>query len=394
MKDKVEEATLLARYIASVKKHGGEDRIEKAIEKGKSYTKKNPEDKIVRPAFLSLLTSKCEDKKIIIEAIEDAVVYLKNHPEDKAIRSAYLRFFKYKGFLRLEDIKWTVEDANNYMKEYSPHHLFQDFITLIEKIIKNDINVAVNVELVKQFGYEFINLSKKINILAALNFANFLRTQKDFDGAKKIFEDLLRIRANPETRGNIYYSYGKMFLGQAMNLESTIKEHLEKLNEAEKKFREAFKVNEMHYMALVFLSVTLREKGREREAKNVLEDAEKKAKEKKGEKFSFGEIPYKIGVFYLRFKRYEEAIYWLAMARDKDPEEYTNYWKLGCAQLKNAFILKGVESHQQSKELLNEAFSNLETSIKKAPKLFQLPASKEIPDLIEECKKHLQDFEM
>jgi tetratricopeptide (TPR) repeat protein len=278
------------------------------------------------------------------------------------------------------------------MKQYGPIPLFDNYITLVLKTKKTEINIKINTDLVMQLGYSYIN-STKSNPRAIRDFANYLATEKRFDEALKIYENLLKIKTNAETQSSIYFSYGQMLLGQAMVLEPSSMDRVKTLKEAEEKFRKAFEINKLHYMALVFLSITLKEKGEVEEARKELERAERIAEEfkkVKKEKFSHGEIPYKIGVFYLEFNRYEDAIYWLKIACNKEPENFANWWRLGYAKKKYALLLKE-QSRGEYKKFLEEALSDLEMSWEKAPELLQLPASEEIPNLIVECKKHLQN---
>jgi tetratricopeptide (TPR) repeat protein len=348
---------ILARYLASEKRYGDEERIKKAIAIGSSYLKSNPEDKVIRQAYLELVRKK--------------------------------------GLFDIEVIKQALEDAEEWMKKHSSNQLFQDYICFVENIKKKGLNVEINVDQVKEFGYKFINSIKDgRNAQAIIDFANYLTAEKYFDEAGKIYENLLKIKTDPKTKSNIYFSYGQMLLGQAMNLEFTKVERLEKLKEVEEKFRKAFRINTMHYMALVFLFITLKEQRRE-DVEKIFKDAEaimRRVKKKKKEKASLGEISYKIGNFYLKFDRYEDAIYWLRLARQKDLENFVNWWKLGEAKIKHALILKEKGFHEQSKDLLNKSLSNLKTSLEKAPKFLQLPASKEIPELIRKCENHLQNY--
>ena len=125
------------------------------------------------------------------------------------------------------------------------------------------------------------------------------------------------------------------------------------------------------------------------------EEGMKNLKKKKGERVSLGEIPYKIGNFYLSFNRYEEAINWFKKAHEKDPENWTNLWKLGCAKISYAVLLKERGLMNKAKVFLEEALQHLEMSLKKAlskEEIFQLPAREEIPDLIEQAKSYLREI--
>ncbi|RSN76259.1 hypothetical protein [Candidatus Methanodesulfokora washburnensis] len=349
------------------------------------------EDPEILVRYLSSEKKYANDKERIKNAIIRIWAYLQSHPEDKVVRQAYLSFITEKGFFNLEDIKVALEDAEKWMKQFGPIPLFDNYITVILKIKKTGINIKIDTDLVTQLGYSYIN-SAEGNPRVIRDFAKYLATEKRFDEAQKIYENLLKIKTNPETKSSIYFTYGQMLLGQAMTMEPSSIERMEKLKKAEEKFRKAFKINNLHYMALVFLSITLKEEGKEEDAKKKLEKAEKiarKFKKARQEKFSAGEIPYKIGVFYLEFDRYEDAIYWLEMACNEEPENFANWWRLGYAKKKYALLLKE-QSREEYKRFLSEALSDLEISWKKAPKLLQLPASEDIPNLIAECKKQLQ----
>lgn len=390
MRDPEYRVILLERYLSSVKKYGDDERVKKALSKSSSYLKDHPENKRIRVARKSLLRVRCKDREVISKEIEENAAFLTNHIEDKNVRSAHLCLVRDKGLLRTADIRWTLEDAQQYMEKFGPHPLFQDYVTLVLKVVKTGIDVNIDVEFVRQIGYSFVNSVRgKFNIRATINFANLLISWKYFDEAERIYEDLLKARADRETRSNVYFYYGKMLLIQAMSLEFAKNEYLRRLHKAEEKFMNAFRVNEMHYMALTFLSIALREQRKEREAEDVLGDAHRIAKRKKKGETSPGEIPYKIGVFYLEFNRFKDAIYWLELASKRDPKDWTNWWKLGTAKTKLAVILEDKDV-KQSTNLLREALSNLELSIKKAPTLLQLPASEEIPNLIATAKTRLK----
>lgn len=352
MKSLDEDPEILVRYLSSEKRYGNEERVKNAI------------TKVWR--------------------------YLQNHPEDKVVRQAYLSFIRDIGLLNIEQIKRTLKDAEQWMQKYGSTSLFQSYITLVEKIKKTGLNIDIDIDLVKLLGYDFINSNKsRRNPQVLRNFANYLTIEKCFDEARKIYESLIEIKTDIETKSNVYFSYGEMILTQAMFAAPASTERLEKLKEAEEKFRKAFKVNPFHYVALIFLYITLKEEGKEREAEKELEKAKqigKRYKEKKGKKFSAGEIPYKIGVFYLKFERYEDAICYFKKAINEEDENFASRWKLGYAQLKHALILNEKEFSQQFNELCNEALINLKMSLQKRPKIFQLPAREEIPKLIRECE--------
>jgi len=105
--------------------------------------------------------------------------------------------------------------------------------------------------------------------------------------------------------------------------------------------------------------------------------------------FHPGRLLYKIGNVYLEFNRYKDAIDRLKKAIEEEPEDFTNWWKLGHAKMKLAFIKEERGFHKEAKDLFVEALSELETAWEKADKPLQLPASREIPAQIEECKRHL-----
>ena len=469
LKDHPDDYKVRVSYLTLVKEKGNQEKIEEAIEDTTKWLKDHPEDNTVREAWLVLIRDKGNQEQIR-RGIGDTISWLKVHPEDNKIRSVYLSLVRDEGFFE-EDIKPALDNMEQWMKKHGPHPLFQDYLPLIEKIIKTEIDIDIDIELVKQFGYEFINSCKwEYNIRLIRGFADWLSREKFFDRAEQIYEKLLKTKMRNLERSMIYFSYGKMFFGQAMNLEFSNEERMEKLKKAEEKFREVLEVRLQHHMAHAFLAITLKELGEDYEAKyefnhaewlapfdekrkmlfigsippklelkNILDnynipneikdifEAEGKAlsknafvKKKKKIKnrwvikdsesyyliieekmgldiaklsiygdYHPGRLPYKIGNVYLTFNRYEEAIFWLKIAIREEQENFANWWNSGYAKMKLAFDLEEIRSREETKYLLVEALSDLETAWKKAPKPLQLPASKEIPEQITECKKYL-----
>jgi tetratricopeptide (TPR) repeat protein len=471
LKDHPEDYHVRGSYLLLVKDKGSQEQIKEVIEETtKWWLQNHPDDNVFHEVWLVSIRDKGnrEQKR---KGMEDTISWLKDHPEDNKIRSVYLSLVIEKCFLK-EYIRLALEDTEQWMKKHGTHPLFRDYLPLIGKIIKTEIDMDIDIELVKQFGYEFINSCKwEYNIWPIKAFADWLRSEKFFDEAEQIYESLIKIKIrNRRSRSGIYFGYGKMFLGQATNLEFTYEDRLKKLKRAEEKFRDAIKIHKGHHMAHSFLAITLKELGEDKEAKkefgvaewwapfdekgkmvfiqsipsrlelkNILDNyiipneikdifeaegktlsknafVKKKKKiknrwvikdsesyyliieEKMGSdiaKLSIygdyhpGRLPYKIGNVYLTFNRYEEAIFWLKIAIREEPENFANWWKSGYAKIKLAFDLEEIKSREETKYLLVEALSDLETAWKKAPKPLQLPASKEIPEQITECKKYL-----
>jgi tetratricopeptide (TPR) repeat protein len=105
--------------------------------------------------------------------------------------------------------------------------------------------------------------------------------------------------------------------------------------------------------------------------------------------FHPGRIAYKIGNFYLDFYRYEEAKYWLEIATKEEPKDFANWWRCGVAKMELALTMEKKVSHKEAIDIYAEALSDLETALEKADESLQLPASKDIPERISECRKHL-----
>ena len=475
LKDHPDDNKVHAGYLSLVKEKGNKEKIEEAIEETTKWLKGHPDDNMVREAWLVLIRDKGNQEQIR-RGIGDTISWLKVHPEDNKIRSVYLSLVRDKGFFHEEDIKSALDDTEQWMKKHGTHPLFQDYLSLVEKVIKTGIDVDIDIELVKQFGYEFINSCKrKGNPRLIRGFADWLRREKCFDDAEQIYENLLKRKMGKGERSKTYFSYGKLFFSSAMNLEFTNADRIGKLKRAEEKFREALKTHKGHHMAYVFLYITLKEEGRENEAENELELAKWwfPINVKKKELFLFSSLPpnynfknslnngiipkeikndfkirgnplsrsatikmkahnrweitdkssaypyyivmideikrgktkeyklntygnfhpgrllYKIGNVYLEFNRYKDAIDRLKKAIEEEPEDFTNWWKLGHAKMKLAFIKEERGFHKEAKDLFVEALSELETAWEKADKPLQLPASREIPAQIEECKRHL-----
>lgn len=402
-------SNILARQIKFVENYGSNEEVIKKLEEISTYLRKHPDDKIVRSSFLSLVKKKCEDKNIIIETINETILYLKNHLDDIATRQAFLSFIIERGFFKEEDIKWVIDDATHFMETHGTLHLFGSYIPLILKVMKTKVGVEVDTQKVKEFGEKFIQNNKQVDIKAILNFANFLEITGNYSEAIKLFDRLLdhvsktcvsktinidMVSNIIDMVSNIYFRYGKLLLTQAI-FSKDKGEKIKKLKEAEEKFNCAVKINELHYASLIFLYIVLREEGK-KNIEDILQKAEEtmikyKKKKNKNEPISYGEIPYKIGIFYLAIGRYEDAIHWLKEAKGKDPENFANYYNLGYAQFEQALLLEN-KNPSEYERLLKEVLSNLNISLQKAPKLLQLPASKKIPEIIEECKRRLEEI--
>jgi GTPase SAR1 family protein len=467
LKDHPEDNEVRKVWLVLIRDKGDQEQIRRGIEGTILWLKDHPDDNTVREAWLVLIRDKGNQEQIR-RGIEGTILWLKDHPEANEIRSVYLFLVREKAFFK-EDIKLALDDGEQYMKKYGSHFLFRDYLPLVDKIRKTKIDVGINVELIKQFGYEFINSCKwKHNIRPIKNFADWLRREKIFGEAEQIYERLIKEKMRNLERSVVYLSYGKMFLAQAMNLEFSNEERMEKLKKAEEKFREALNVHRGLHLAHSFLAITLKEQGKDVEAekefelaewwapfaeekkmvfiksipsrlklKNILDKyiipneikdifeaegktlsenasvkKETKIKNRWGIKdnesyyliieirsntarlniygnYHPGRLPSTIGKAYLTFNRYKEAMDWLEIAIREEPENFLDWWRLGYAKMKLAFDLEEIKSREETKYLLVGALSDLETAWEKAPKPLQLPASKDIPERIAKCKKHL-----
>jgi tetratricopeptide (TPR) repeat protein len=472
-----EDRMIFTKYLSLVKDEGDQDEVEKAIEEITKWLKGHPEDNIIRELYIVLIRDKGNQGQVE-KAIEEITKWLKGHPEDNMICSDYLALVRDRCFLE-EYIRPALGDAEQRMKKHGSHPLFQDYIPLVKKILKTKSEIEIDVELVKQFGYEIIDLWEQEDKARynkwIINFADLLLLMGCLNEYERIYKMLHELNLNPETKSALRFRYGKKFLGEAMNPELTNDERIEKLRRAEVTFREVLEIHRGHYMAYVFLYITLKEEGRDNEAEKELKHAKwwfplnVKMKElvlfssipsnynfehllnrgiipkeikndfdikgnplsrsatikmimrdrweitdkssaypyyivlidkiKRGEtneyklntygKFHPGRIAYKIGKFYLDFYSYKEAEYWLEMATKEEPEDFTNWWKSGVAKMELALIIEEKVSHKEAIDIYAEALSDLETALEKAGESLQLPASKDIPERIAKCRKHL-----
>lgn len=372
-----------------MKSEGNEEEVKKAVDFCRMLIKENPEDKPIIEAYLSLIKERGEREKVTKEAVEYAISWLESHPDDNKIRLITLNLVRVKGFF-VEYIRPVLNDAEEWMKKHGPHPLFGSYMKLIEKVMKTETDVPVNFERVRHLCYSFIASSEgKKNISPIINFAELLWGKGAHEEAEKIYRGLLEIKANPLTMSTIYLSYGKRFLGDAMDPQLTQQKRMEKLEKAERIIEGALEFHKGHYIAHMFLSIVLKEKGNEDEQRKELKEAERWNRIAKKERFSAGEIPYKVGNFYLGFDCYEEAVRWFKIAIETNPRNFVNWWKLGDAKKRKAIIQKEAGLYVESKKLFKEAISDLETALKEAPEFLQLPASRDIPANIEECKREL-----
>ena len=389
LKEHPEDKVIREALLTLVKERGSREEIKKAINDTVSWLKEHPEDNKVREAYLVLIREKGEQEQVK-KAINDTVSWLKEHPEDNKTRSVYLTLVRDRGFLKLEDIEQALADAEEWMKKYGPHPLFIDYLALVKKVRKSEIGIVTNFELIKQLGYKFINSCKwEDNIIPINGFARWLSEETCFDESEQIYTNLLKIEIpNKKVKAGVYFGYGMLFLSQVMKLKLTDEERLERLKKAEEKFTEVLK-NVKGNMARAYLAIALWEQARFEEAEKEFKHVEWWARNVPAVDYSPGKLFFETGKFYFEFNQHEEARFWYDKAAGEEPKNFANWWGLARAKMGLAIILEKKGKVEEARNLFSEALLELEKALEKAPKPLQLPASREIPNQISECKKHL-----
>lgn len=275
LKSHPEDETIIVRYLSLLKKLNG-DLIKEAIKETSYWLMNHPEWRGVRVSYLATVREKGEQEDAE-RAIEETITWLENHPEDREVRPAFYSLVRDRGFHRTDYVKWALNDAEKFMREYGPS-LFPNYLALVSKLIKTGVNIPIDIELVKQYGYSFLNNSQwDKSALLIEDFASFLSYQGFFDEAETIYEKLSKLerlsRKKRKIMSKIYFGYGMLFLNQAMRLKLTSEEKKEKLKEAEEKFKRAIEYYRGNHMAYGFLGATLKEQGKSEEAKKAFEMA-------------------------------------------------------------------------------------------------------------------------
>lgn len=364
----------------------------------------NPEDKVVFERYLALIREKGKSERLM-RVIENTFTWLKKHPDDNKIRGIFLTLIRDRGFLETRHIKNALEDAENYLRRYGPYPLFPIYLTLVRKIKKAEINVKVDKKFVSDMGYQFINSCKwqdKIKQIA--DFAAWLCEIGSYGEAEEIYKKLIPIS---QTRGKImsayvYFGYGMLYLSQCFTLNLEESERLKKLNIAEEKFRNALE-NLKGHIARAFLGIVLWEQKRVEESQREFKHAEWWARYYRERistlpdnlrDFAYlpGKLFYELGKFYLKFERYREARFWFRKAKEEEPDNFANWWRLASANIGLALAAEKRGRHLRARNLFSTALLQLKNALEKAPKPLQLPASIDIQAKIEECEKHLEKF--
>jgi len=392
LKDHPNDKNVLEAFLTLVRTRGSQEQIKKAIEETTKWLTEHPDDNKVRESFLVLVREKGEQEQVE-KAINETASWLKNHPEDKKIRSVYLSLVRDRGFLRLEDIKRAVDDAEGWMEKYGPHPLFPDYLTLVKKVRKSEIGIETNAELIKQLGYMFTSSCNwEDSILLIDSFARWLSEEKFFGESEQIYDKLSKMEIHSKkVKSDVYFGYGMLFISQAINQKLTYQERLEKLKKAEERFKVALE-NVKGHLARAYLGISLWEQKRFKEAEKEFKHAEWWARNVPTTGYSPGKLFFEIGKFYLEFDRFKEAKFWYEKATEEEPRNFANWWGLAKAKIGSAIILKKQGMVVEAKDLFFEALSDLEKAVENAPHPLQLPASRDVPNQISQCKKYLSNM--
>jgi tetratricopeptide (TPR) repeat protein/predicted MPP superfamily phosphohydrolase len=386
-----EDTAVRQPYISLVKRKGSREQAEDLIEKTALWLEEHPQANQVYQTFIELVRDRCEQEDRIERIIRDASSWLKDHEENTNVRRVHLSLVREKGFLRTEDIEHALRDAESWMLRHGPSPIFKDYVALVKKVRKSSLDIAVDLNLVKQLGHKSISSCDwKKDAEQIGDFAKWLSYEKFLEEAEEIYDKLLStVGLYPPTKKNVYFGYGMLFLGQGMNQESPQEERLRKLARAEEYYIETLKIWEGD-MAGAYLAISLWGQKRFEEAKDEFRHVEWWARNGRDVDYTPGKLFFEIGKFYLEFGYYVEARNWFSKALAEE-RIFANWWLLARSKIGIAADLKGRAKIKEARSLFAEALLELEDSLKNRPTPFQLPASRDIPNQIATCKKEIAD---
>lgn len=328
---------------------------------------------------------------------------IQEHPEDWRIHQSFLEFALGDKSASKEAISLAIDSAEEWMSKHGSHPLFRIYIQLRRKVAR-----AIPFELnkIERLGDEFLNLCtyQDKDIKAIIDFAALIRKVNP-SKFEQIYEILFKADVNDNTMSSIYYNYAREHLEEALNSRTSASERLKKLKKVEYALGESLRYNPRNYISRAFLGVCLKEMGNSSDFMNELKKAQKLARLLKK---SPGEIPYKIGEFYLElrgdeevlgkeeeaFKMNEEAIKWFEWASKLDQKNPVNHWKLSNCLLKKSISLKKKGDYERAFYILRNGYKSLKIVLEAQSRgeLNRPPASEEIKKLKEDYEKELQEL--
>jgi tetratricopeptide (TPR) repeat protein len=297
-----------------------------------------------------------------------------------------------KGFLELEDIKYALADAETWMHKHGPNPIFKDYLAhLVKRVTKGSIGITIDPDVVKKLGYKSISSCdwRGKGAEQVDSFARWLSDEGFFEESENIYRKLILQNMPWIIRANVLFGYGMLFMSKAMNQRHEREVYLANLERAEKLFEEALDMNSDHIGALAFLAISLREQGLLAESSNAFKDAEdltRKWARRVG--WTPGKLFSEIGKFYLKFDRYTEAKNWFAKALS-EAQIFPHWWGLARAKIGMATDLKRSTKIMEARSLFSEALLELEKAMENRPTVFQLPASRDIPDQMSLCRNEI-----
>jgi tetratricopeptide (TPR) repeat protein/predicted MPP superfamily phosphohydrolase len=386
-----EDTAVRQAYIALVNKKGTAEQREELIEKTALWLEEHPQANQIYQTFVELVRDRCEKEQRIKQTIRDASSWLKDHDENTNVRTVYLSLVGMKGFLEAEDIEHALVDTQNWMRKHGPNPVFKDYLAhLVKRVTKGSTGITVDPNLVKDLGYKSISsYDWKKDAEAIDGFARWLSYEGFFEESENIYRKLVLQNLYWRIKANVLFGYGMLFMSKAMNRPYERETYLGNLERAKTLFGEALDINGYHIEALAFLAISLREQGLFPEAAQAFKDAEglsRKQTEMVG--WTPGKLFFEIGKFYLEFGEYAEAKDWFAKALS-EAQIFPHWWGSARAKIGIATNLKRQAKIKEARSLFSEALLELENALKHRPALFQLPASRDIPDQIAVCRREI-----
>lgn len=429
LKNNPDDGVILTRYVHLTREIGGEEQVKDAIAKAEEWTPKHPEDTAVRQTyiafvnekgsieqaegliekialwleehphanqvyqtFVELVRDRCEKEQRIKQTIRDTSSWLKIHEENTNVRSVFQSLIGTKGFLELEDIKHALADTETWMHKHGPNPIFKDYLAhLVKKVTKGSIGITIDPDVIKELGYKSIGSCdwRGKGAESVDGFARWLSDEGFFEESENIYRKLILQSMPWSIRANVLFGYGMLFMSKAMNQQRERETYLENLERAERLFEEALDMNSDHIAALAFLAISLREQGLFTESADAFKDAEgltRKWASRVG--WTPGKLFSEIGKFYLEFGHYTEARNWFAKAL-LEAQIFPHWWGSARAKIGMATDLKRLTRIREARSLFSEALLELEKALENRPKVFQLPASRDIPDQMSLCRNEI-----
>ena len=353
-----EDTNVRTAYLGIIEHRGTTPDVMKAISKTAEWLAKHDDAAYVRTFYLGLI-ERCA-KHDLDKATDDTVCWLKKHPKATDVWTALIAIL-----VRNGKTDRAIEMTSAAIKD-NPKDL-----NLLERYL--DLIASQGSEMEVKKILDELEVRFPNNNAIPLRRARWLAEVGRTDEAGVVFTNLLN--KFPNWTG-LHHAYGRFFLD------------LLKWAEARKEFQAVLRLNIKHQMAHEGNAMALRglaaqeqEAGMFKIAGKYLQMAENHFRSAilwaERQLAPVARFYTSVGWFYLDQDRFAEALSSFDAAIREAPEHFSNYWGKG--------------STLQRLGRPAEAIVALETALAKAPQPLESPAKEEIPRLLEECRKALEN---